>query len=90
MAGGITGAGIALDAVTRRLTVALIDQQDFAADTSRRSTKLIHGGLRFLKQGDIALVREVGRERAILHKNAQHLVMPEKMLMPLMIGGQFG
>ncbi len=88
--GGITGAGIALDAVTRGLTVALIDQQDFAAGTSSRSTKLIHGGLRYLKQGDIALVREVGRERAILHKNAPHLVMPEKMLMPLMIGGQFG
>ena len=80
--GGITGAGIALDASSRGLTVALVEQADFASGTSSRSTKLIHGGLRYLKQGDISLVREVGRERAILYKNAPHIVMPELMLMP--------
>ena len=80
--GGITGAGIALDASSRGLTVALVEQADFASGTSSRSTKLIHGGLRYLKKGDISLVREVGRERAILYKNAPHVVMPERMLMP--------
>lgn len=57
--GGITGAGIALDAVARGMTVALIEKHDFASGTSSRSTKLIHGGLRYLKQFEIALVREV-------------------------------
>ena len=88
--GGITGAGIALDASSRGLTVALVEQADFASGTSSRSTKLIHGGLRYLKQGDISLVREVGRERAILYKNAPHIVMPERMLMPFTSNGSFG
>ena len=88
--GGITGAGIALDASSRGLKVALVEMQDFAGGTSSRSTKLIHGGLRYLKQGDIGLVREVGRERAVLHRNAPHLVIPEKMLMPIVEGGQNG
>jgi glycerol-3-phosphate dehydrogenase len=88
--GGITGAGIALDAASRGLSVALVEQEDFASGTSSRSTKLIHGGLRYLKQGDIALVREVGRERAILFRNAPHVIMPEKMLMPFTSNGSFG
>ncbi|HYF66673.1 MAG TPA: glycerol-3-phosphate dehydrogenase/oxidase [Ohtaekwangia sp.] len=81
--GGITGAGIALDAASRGLKVALIDKSDFAFGTSSRSTKLIHGGLRYLKQLEFGLVKEVGSERAIVHKLAPHLVVPEKMLLPL-------
>ncbi len=81
--GGITGAGIALDAASRGLKVALFEQDDFAFGTSSRSTKLIHGGLRYLKQLEFGLVREVGSERAIVHKLAPHLVVPEKMLLPL-------
>lgn len=81
--GGITGAGIALDAAARGLRVALIEKNDFASGTSSRSTKLIHGGLRYLKQLEFGLVREVGSERAIVHKLAPHLVVPEKMLLPL-------
>lgn len=88
--GGITGAGIALDAASRGLKVALVEKQDFAQGTSSRSTKLIHGGLRYLKQGEIKLVKEVGSERAIVHKNAPHLVIPEKMLLPLIQGGNYG
>lgn len=88
--GGITGAGIALDAAARGLTVGLVEKQDFAAGTSSRSTKLIHGGLRYLKQGEVGLVREVGRERAILFRNAPHIVIPEKMLLPLVQGGTYG
>ena len=81
--GGITGAGIALDAATRGLKTALIEQKDFAYGTSSRSTKLIHGGLRYLKQLEFGLVKEVGSERAVVHKLAPHLVIPEKMLLPL-------
>jgi glycerol-3-phosphate dehydrogenase len=81
--GGITGAGIALDAASRGLKTALIEKNDFASGTSSRSTKLIHGGLRYLKQLEFALVKEVGSERAIVHKLAPHLVVPEKMLLPL-------
>jgi len=88
--GGITGAGIALDAATRGLKTALIEKNDFASGTSSRSTKLVHGGLRYLKQLEFALVSEVGRERAIVHANAAHLVIPEKMLMPLVKGGTYG
>jgi glycerol-3-phosphate dehydrogenase len=81
--GGITGVGIALDAASRGLRVALVEQEDFAFGTSSRSTKLIHGGLRYLKQLEFALVKEVGSERAIVHALAPHLVVPEKMLLPL-------
>ena len=66
--GGITGAGIALDAASRGLKTALVEKNDFAFGTSSRSTKLIHGGLRYLKQFEFGLVKEVGSERAILHK----------------------
>ncbi len=81
--GGITGAGIALDAASRGLKTALVEKNDFAFGTSSRSTKLIHGGLRYLKQLEFALVKEVGSERAIVHRLAPHLVVPEKMLLPL-------
>lgn len=85
--GGITGAGILLDAVSRGLKAALVEKRDFAWGTSSRSTKLIHGGLRYLKQFEIGLVREVGRERAIVHKNARHIVRPEKMILPMYKNG---
>lgn len=88
--GGITGAGIALDAVTRGLSVALIDMQDFAAGTSSRSTKLVHGGLRYLKQFEIQMVAEVGREREIVYENAVHVTEPEWMLLPFYKDGTFG
>ncbi len=88
--GGITGAGIALDASARGLKVLLHEKGDFASGTSSKSTKLIHGGLRYLKQFDFWLVKEVGSERAIVHKLAPHLVIPEKMLLPLIEGGSYG
>lgn len=88
--GGITGAGIALDASARGLKVALVEKQDFGAGTSSRSTKLIHGGLRYLKQFEIGLVMEVGREREIVYRNAPHLVIPEKMLLPVIEKGSLG
>ncbi|HEX7014270.1 MAG TPA: glycerol-3-phosphate dehydrogenase/oxidase [Cyclobacteriaceae bacterium] len=88
--GGITGAGIALDAVSRGLKVALVERDDFASGTSSRSTKLIHGGLRYLKQLEFGLVKEVGSERAVVHNLAPHLVIPEKMLLPLSEGKSLG
>jgi glycerol-3-phosphate dehydrogenase len=88
--GGINGAGIALDAASRGLKTALIEKNDFAWGTSSRSTKLIHGGLRYLKQLEFGLVKEVGSERAIVHKLAPHLVVAEKMLLPLKEGRGFG
>jgi glycerol-3-phosphate dehydrogenase len=88
--GGITGAGIALDAAIRGLKVALIEKGDFAEGTSSRSTKLIHGGLRYLKQLEIGIVKETGQERTILHRNAPHIVYPEKMLLPIIKGGSLG
>lgn len=87
--GGVTGAGIALDAASRGLKVALIEKDDYASGTSSKSTKLIHGGLRYLKQFEISLVREVGRERAIVHHIAPHLVRPKKMLLPITKHGSF-
>ncbi|MFN3404607.1 MAG: glycerol-3-phosphate dehydrogenase/oxidase [Cytophagaceae bacterium] len=85
--GGITGAGIALDAQSRGMTVLLVEMQDFAAGTSSRSTKLVHGGLRYLKQLELKLVAEVGKERKIVYENAQHLTRPEPMLLPMVKGG---
>ncbi|MFJ7970919.1 glycerol-3-phosphate dehydrogenase/oxidase [Psychrobacillus sp. NPDC096389] len=88
--GGITGAGIALDAVTRGMSVALVEMQDFAAGTSSRSTKLVHGGLRYLKQLDVKVVAEVGKEREIVYENAVHVTEPEWMLLPFHKKGTFG
>jgi glycerol-3-phosphate dehydrogenase len=88
--GGITGAGIALDAVSRGMKTAVIDMQDFAAGTSSRSTKLVHGGLRYLRQFRVGMVAEVGRERAIVYGNAPHVTVPIKMLLPIYRDGSFG
>ena len=88
--GGIMGAGIALDAASRGLKVLLVEKQDFAAGTSSRSTKLIHGGLRYLKNFEFGLVREVASERKILHRNAPHLILPEPMLIPLLEKTSYG
>ncbi|MFS0727512.1 glycerol-3-phosphate dehydrogenase/oxidase [Paenibacillus sp. 1P07SE] len=88
--GGITGAGIALDAQTRGLKTALIEMQDFASGTSSRSTKLVHGGLRYLKQFQIKMVADVGKERAVVYENGPHVTTPEWMLLPFYRGGTFG
>jgi glycerol-3-phosphate dehydrogenase len=79
--GGITGVGIATDAVTRGFSVALVEKDDFAAGTSGRSARLIHGGLRYLEHGEFGLVQESLRERAILRRLAPHLVRPVPMYM---------
>ncbi|MEU7854201.1 glycerol-3-phosphate dehydrogenase/oxidase [Nonomuraea sp. NPDC049141] len=82
--GGVTGAGAALDAATRGLAVALVEMRDYAAGTSSRSGKLIHGGLRYLERFDVGLVRESLRERRLLLKDiAPHLVKPIRFLYPL-------
>jgi len=82
--GGITGAGVALDAASRGLSVALVEKRDFGAGTSSRSSKLIHGGLRYLEQRDFSLVREALHERALLLTSlAPHLVEPVPFLFPL-------
>lgn len=82
--GGITGAGVALDAAARGLTVAIVDQADFAAGTSSKSSKLIHGGLRYLQQGDFALVYEALHERQRLLRNAPHLVRMLPFMIPVL------
>src|ERR1700739_4546444 len=82
LGGGITGAGVALDAVTRGLRVALIDKGDFASGTSSVSSKLVHGGLRYLEHGDFRLVYEALHERRLLLQNAPHLVHPLRFLIP--------
>ncbi|WP_240810295.1 glycerol-3-phosphate dehydrogenase/oxidase [Actinomadura sp. WMMA1423] len=82
--GGIVGAGAALDAISRGLSVALVEARDWAAGTSSRSSKLIHGGLRYLEQRDFGLVREALRERGLLlQRLAPHLVRPVRFLYPL-------
>src|SRR5207302_6787231 len=82
--GGVTGAGVALDAASRGLSVALVEARDFAAGTSSRSSKLIHGGLRYLEQLDFKLVREALKERGLLVNTlAPHLVQPVPFLLPL-------
>jgi len=82
--GGVTGCGIALDAASRGLTVALVEKRDFAAGTSSRSSKLIHGGLRYLENLDVELVREALHERRLLlEKTAPHLVHATPFLFPL-------
>ena len=84
--GGITGAGVALDAATRGYTVALIERADFASGTSSRSSKLVHGGLRYLQQFDLGLVREALLERQIMVRLAPHLVKPLPMIVPAFDG----
>src|SRR5947207_13127810 len=80
--GGATGLGTAVDAAARGYRTLLVDQSDFAKATSSRSTKLIHGGIRYLRQGDFHLVRESLRERALLFQNAPHLVGPLSFVVP--------
>lgn len=81
--GGITGCGIAREAALRGLKVALLERHDFAYGTSSRSTKLIHGGLRYLKQFDFKLVRESVQERQHLIQMAPHLVKVRQFLFPV-------
>ncbi len=88
--GGITGSGIALDAANRGMKVALVEMQDYAAGTSSRSTKLVHGGLRYLKNFEVKMVAEVGKERAVVYENGPHVTKPEWMLLPIYKGGTFG
>ncbi len=86
--GGITGAGVARDAASRGMSVALIDQQDFSAGTSSRSSKLIHGGIRYLENFEFGLVFEALRERRLLFDIAPHLVHPLKFVLPLYRSGR--
>ena len=82
--GGITGTGVALDAATRGLRTALVERDDFASGTSSKSSKLVHGGLRYLQQGEIRLVYEALRERERLRKNAPHLVKVLPFMIPIL------
>src|SRR5207302_11072326 len=82
LGGGITGAGVALDAALRGLRVGLIDKGDFASGTSSASSKLIHGGLRYLEHGGFSLVYEALHERRLLLENAPHLVHPLRFIIP--------
>ncbi len=86
--GGITGAGVALDAAARGYSVALVEKADFASGTSSRSSKLIHGGLRYLQQFDLGLVREALLERQLLVRLAPHLVRPLKIVVPAFEGAR--
>ncbi len=86
--GGITGAGVALDAASRGYSVALVEQSDYASGTSGRSSKLIHGGLRYLQSFDLGLVREALLERQLLVELAPHLVRPLPMVVPAFDGAR--
>src|SRR5688572_18027890 len=80
--GGATGVGIAVDAASRGFSVVLLEQSDFGKGTSSRSTKLIHGGVRYLQRGNISLVRQGLRERALLRRNAPHVVTSLPLVIP--------
>jgi len=82
--GGITGLGVALDAASRGLRTALVERHDFASGTSSKSSKLIHGGLRYLQQGEVRLVYEALYERQRLRRNAPHLVSLLPFLLPIL------
>ena len=84
--GGITGCGLARDAALRGLSVGLVEKADFGSGTSSRSSKLVHGGVRYLAYGDVALVRESAHERAVLGTIAPHLVHPLPFVFPLFKG----
>src|ERR1700735_1766385 len=86
--GGITGAGVALDASSRGYSVALVEQADFASGTSSRSSKLVHGGLRYLQNFDLGLVREALLERQLMVMLAPHLVRPLPMVVPAFEGAR--
>jgi glycerol-3-phosphate dehydrogenase len=80
--GGITGVGVARDATLRGIRTAIVEARDWAAGTSSRSSKLIHGGVRYLEQGDIGLVREAANERLVMRRIAPHLTIPLRVLLP--------
>ena len=82
--GGITGVGVALDAASRGLRTALVEREDFASGTSSKSSKLIHGGLRYLQQGEVGLVYEALHERQRLRRNAPHLVQILPFMIPIL------
>src|SRR6185295_168581 len=82
--GGITGTGVALDAATRGLRTALVERDDFASGTSSKSSKLVHGGLRYLQQGEVRLVYEALHERQRLRQNAPHLVKVLPFMIPIL------
>ena len=82
--GGITGLGVALDAASRGLSVGLVEKDDFSSGTSSKSSKLIHGGLRYLQQGEIGLVYEALHERQRLVRNAPHLVSVLPFMIPIL------
>lgn len=84
--GGVTGAGVALDAASRGLRTALIERDDFASGTSSKSSKLAHGGLRYLQQGELRLVYQALHERQRLLHNAPHLVKILPFLLPVFSG----
>src|SRR5881227_1672467 len=86
--GGITGAGVALDAASRGYSVALVEKADFASGTSSRSSKLVHGGLRYLQNFDLGLVREALLERQLMVKLAPHLVRPLALVVPAFDGAR--
>jgi glycerol-3-phosphate dehydrogenase len=86
--GGITGAGVALDAASRGYSVALVEKRDFAAGTSSRSSKLVHGGLRYLQNFDLGLVREALLERQLMAALAPHLVKPLPLIVPSFEGAR--
>src|SRR6185295_17161881 len=81
--GGITGVGVARDAALRGLSVAVVERRDFASGTSSRSSKLIHGGVRYLQQGDVGLVMEAASERRAVRRIAPYLTKPMQMLVPV-------
>jgi len=81
--GGATGLGVALDAVSRGYKTLLLEQSDFAKGTSSRSTKLVHGGVRYLAQGDLLLVREALHERGLMISNAPHLTGNQEFIIPV-------
>ena len=80
--GGAVGAGVAVDASTRGFDVLLIEREDFGKGTSSRSTKLVHGGVRYLEQGNISLVMEALKERGLLLRNAPHIVHDLPFVVP--------
>src|SRR5215204_4405461 len=80
--GGATGVGVAVDAASRGYSVVLLEQHDFGKGTSSRSTKLVHGGVRYLQQGNISLVMEALKERGLLRRNAPHLVHDLAFIVP--------
>jgi glycerol-3-phosphate dehydrogenase len=81
--GGASGLGVALDALSRKMSVLLVEKADFAKGTSSRSTKLLHGGVRYLAQGDVSLVFEALKERGLIMKNAPHISRPQSFVIPL-------